>query len=175
MMSGKSTTMIRYLERAIRGKKKVCLIRPFTDNREFLSHSKATEYIFNELSIPVINMPSFKIEEPIPFFNELIHYDVIGIDECQFIDNLDRLIKVLNYTTVQNIYMAGLLATSENKIFPNIASVLPFCEEIIKLNSVCVICGSQLGNYTYYKPGKKDTEVVIGGANLYDARCKDCI
>jgi len=177
MLSGKTTELLRYLERAIRGKKNVCLLRPITDTRDRISHSKATEFVFNDLEIDIfyIEIDMFYKENDSQT-NKLIYklkenYDTIGIDECQFVTNLSYIIQKLNS---KDIYISGLLATSECVMFKPIIDVLPYCENIIKLNSVCSVCGNDYGNYTFYKAGSKVSEVVIGGAAEYDARCFMC-
>ena len=171
-MAGKTTELMRYLERAIRGKKRVCLFRPRTDSREFFSHSVATEITFNNLNIPIISInEDGTFHEGYTVDSILKTYDVIGIDECQFIHNLKFIV---NTFETKDIYMSGLLATSECTVFPSIVDVLPYCDEIIKLNAVCSVCGNDLGNYTYHKGGAKTAEVEVGGASKYDARCKHC-
>lgn len=167
MFSGKSTELFRLLEREMRGRKKVCLLRPKEDTRTFLSHSKSTEIQFNDLSIPIFYLDSsFDL-------SILDNYDAIGIDELQFIET-ELAKKLLFIYGSKNIYATGLLATSECKMFPTIIEILPFCEEIIKLNAVCSACGSQIGNYTHYLHANKTTDIVVGDSNDYEARCKDC-
>ena len=172
MMSGKSSELLQQLERAIIGKKKVCLIRPKVDNRNFFSHSNATQLTYNNLDIPIFYIQELDYDTAIDW-KEIRDYDVIGIDEAQFIGGLVDIVKYLNIDN-KSIFFSGLLATSESEIFKPIADTLPYCDHIIKLNAVCSICGSDLGNYTYYKEGKKTNSVEVGGKDKYDARCWKC-
>lgn len=170
MMSGKTTELVRSLERAQLGKKKVFLIRPAIDSRAALSHSIYTHEAFEALHLPVITLGTGG-----DFTKELndLRDAVVGIDECQFIEDLDELLVDLQHRNC-NVYASGLLATSENNTFPAIAKALPYFDNIIKLNAVCPICGSDLGNYTYYTAGEKNSEIVIGGAESYSVRCFAC-
>lgn len=164
MYSGKSSELLRYLERASIGKKKVCLVRPRLDNRKFFSHSVSTQTLYNKIEIPIIYYP---------LAESVSDYDVIGIDECQFIYDLDEFVRFLIKQN-KTVYMSGLLATSESVIFDPIKNVLPYCDEIVKLNAVCVECSNDIGNYTRYKEGNKKHNVEIGGADKYDAVCAQC-
>lgn len=171
MMSGKSTELLRYLERSIRGKKKVCLIRPEIDTRDKYSHSIATELNFNSLSIPTYTIKSFEDVMQSDLYNVLWQYDVIGIDEIQFIKDA---YKFYVYATEKDLYYAGLLATSECEVFPEINKLLPYCDNIIKLNAVCSVCGYDLGNYTFYKEGNKTESIKVGDSKDYEGRCLHC-
>ena len=174
MMSGKSSELLRYLERGIRGQKRVCLVRPMNDNREYFSHSIGSETVFNNLKLDIYNVPidNYPID-----YNDMMmnmkNYDIIGIDECQFISYLDEFVKHL-ILLQKDIYISGLLATSESIMFEPIKKVLPYCDYIEKLNAVCTKCGSDIGSYTKYKKGNKTESVVVGGADMYTAYCSNC-
>ena len=63
--------------------------------------------------------------------------------------------------TNQDVYFAGLLSTSENTLFPEAISLLPYCDDIIKLLGICMRCGSDLGNYSMFKGGEKKETIVL--------------
>ena len=71
----------------------------------------------------------------------------------------------------KEICFAGLLATSENKMFKETINLLPYCENIIKLNGICS-CG-EIANYSLYK-GKKEEEIIVGDEDKYSCVCKEC-
>lgn len=174
MFSSKSSELLRYLERGIRGQKRVCLIRPNNDNRDYFSHSIGSQAVFENLKFDIYNFPID--EAPLDYdfcLSDLKEYDIIGIDECQFISYLDELVIDL-IKIKKDVYIAGLLATSEAIMFEPIKKVLPYCDYIEKLNAVCSKCGSDLGNYTKYKDGIKTESVVVGGADKYTAYCSEC-
>lgn len=180
MMARKSTELLRYLERGVIGKKNVCLIRPMTDTRNFFSHSQGTQSIYDSLDIPTfyVNDHDNKLylwDKSYKCIDELLKYDIIGIDECQFIDNLKEIIvSILEEKYSIDFYIAGLLATSECQVFEPIIDILPYCDQIIKLNAVCSQCGNDVANYTFYKEGIKNNDVEIGGDDKYEARCYKC-
>jgi len=173
MFSGKSTQLLRYLERSTRGNKRVCLIRPLIDNRDFFSHSKGTQTIFDSLSITTYYFTNSFNENFDTLTSIVENYDVIGIDEAQFLDHLTSYM-IMFIRNNKTVYLSGLLATSENIVFNNILDVLPYCDHIEKLNGVCTSCGSDIGNYTHYKDGDKTDTIVVGGDDKYTVLCGHC-
>ena len=158
MMSGKSTEMLRRLERSYIAKKSTVLLRPKLDNRGFLTHSLKEvpwlETYFTDLA-------DFDASQ----------YDVIGIDEGQFHNGLKEF--CLKHRDKQ-IIISALHATSECEMFEPVIEVLPYCEKIIKLNAVCSKCGNEYGNYSYYLAGDKTEKVAVGGSESYTAYCREC-
>jgi thymidine kinase len=61
------------------------------------------------------------------------------------------------------------------KPWKNVSELLPFVDDIIKLNAVCVNCGEDnLGTFSAYD-GIKNSQIVIGDEqNNYKAYCRSC-
>ena len=161
MYSGKSTEMVRRLERSYIAKKKVVLIRPKIDSRRFLNHSKQNFSWLNE-----------EFVKDLMDFNTL-DYDVIGIDEGQFHKNLIDFCKVARHNN-KSVVVAALHSTSECEMFDPIIELIPHCEEIVKLNAVCTSCGDDWATYTYFLAGDKKDKVAVGGSKEYTALCAKC-
>jgi len=161
MFSGKTTELLRRLNRDRIAGKKVILIRNNIDKREILTH--------DNLSFGQIKVIITKILSEI----DVSGYDVIGIDEGQFFDDLMTANIWANLG--KNIMIAGLDATSEQKPFGKILNIIPFCEEVLKLNAVCHKCGSYNASFTYFKGNNKRSDVLIGSENEYEARCRKCM
>lgn len=161
MFSGKTTELLRRLERAFMGRKKVVLLRPGTDSRPFLSHSPKDISWLEEKFVK--DLSEFDATE----------YDVIGIDEGQFHKGLKDF--CLKYSLRgRNVVISALHATSECEMFDPIIEVLPYCEEIEKLNAVCTRCGHEEAGYTFYLAGNKTQKVAVGGSDAYTALCDRC-
>lgn len=168
MFSGKSTLLFQKMERYVYARKKIILIRPERDTRNFFSHSSLDESLkrlSDDGKIKTHVLKSFSNETR---FDE---YDAVFVDEYFMIKNCSTLAKMAE--SEQDIYFAGLLATSECALFSETAELLPYCDSIIKLNGVCTECGSQVGNYSYYMKGKKTNDIVVGGAE-YTCLCRTC-
>lgn len=177
MFSGKSTMLVQKMERYTYAKKNICLVRPKKDTRGYFTHS-GTDNVKSILK----NTDGY-IE--IPFFTEelvnklLDTYSAIFVDEYFMIENCKILCTTVKEKDV-DIYFAGLLATSENKLFKEAVDILPFCDDIVKLNGVCIgaddnsSCGSQYGNYSgYFGQNKKSSDILVGDS-VYRCICRKC-
>ena len=172
MYGGKSTALIQKMERYIYAKKSICFIRPVRDDRGYITH--------NGLRDVQQKLTSRDLTLEIPEFTEdlvkrLEQFDAVFIDEYFMIHNC----KLLCTNSVKpNIYFAGLLATSENELFEETKEILPYCDDIIKLNGVCMgldePCGSQIANYSaYFGKGVKDGQIKVGDSE-YKCLCREC-
>ncbi len=161
MFSGKSTELLRRLERARIAGRNVALLRPQTDTRDFLTHGG-------------IQAPNIKAE-PVSGLGavDINAYDVIGVEEGQFIPGLVPHVTAWA-DAGKDILVTGLLYTSERRPFRPMLELLAEAEEIVHLNAVCMRCGSDQGSFTHYKAGDKTAEIVVGGADLYEALCRRC-
>lgn len=170
MFSGKSTELIRQLERKNIAGKKTLYIRPVMDNRDFVArgYSGSLTDLADVLETDNLLLTSLSTQTLVDF------YDAIFIDEYFMIANCDVICKTLPSDSSHkcDIYFGGLLATAENTLWPEAINILPYCDEIVKLNSVCVECGSEHGNYSFFKGEKKDAIVI--GDNTYKAVCRKC-
>lgn len=175
MYSGKSTELLQKMERYIYAKKRVCFIRPARDTRNYITHngvddikSRITD---NDKILEVSKFDKNNILQ-------LNDFDAVFIDEYFMIKNCDFICKYLNVAK-PDIYFAGLLATSENELFDEAIKILPYCDNIIKLNGVCMglndneVCGNQLGNYSGYFGNTKKGQIEVGDT-LYRCLCRDC-
>ena len=68
-------------------------------------------------------------------------FDVIGIDEGQFYPDL--ITGVEKYVRKDKILIISALdGTFERKPFGQIPNLIPLCDDIVKLNAICMICGN---------------------------------
>ncbi|KAK6300898.1 hypothetical protein J4Q44_G00289960 [Coregonus suidteri] len=118
---------------------------------------------------------------------------VIGIDEGQFVipDTVEFCEEMANWG--KTIIVAALDGTFQRKPFGNILNLVPLAESVVKLNAVCMICYKEAA-YTKRLGGRERRTVpifghdltscflslprpqveVIGGADMYHARCRKC-
>lgn len=158
MFSGKSTELLRRLVRHKIAGKNTIMLRPVRDDRGFLTHDNKENSI-KELYID-------NIED----FSDLYNYDVIGIDEGQFFDDLKVVDKWASLGVV--VIVSALNGTSERTPFKPIQDIIPLADRIDKIDAVCTSCGAD-AQFTYYKPGNKDTDIVVG-EDEYTALCRKC-
>lgn len=161
MYSGKTSELIRLLTRAKIANKKVVLLRPETDNRPNLTHSRLTHDI-EEVFVSSLSDVNWK------------NYDVIGVDEGQFFD--ENLVKQADHiaSTKRKVIISALNGTSERGPFGVIQSLIPLVDDITFEHAVCTDCGSEFASCSFYKLGSKTESVIVGGENEYTALCRDC-
>jgi thymidine kinase len=97
---------------------------------------------------------------------------VIGIDEGQFLG--PRLVEVCQKLARmgKRVIVAGLDQDYRARPFEPMPQLLAVAEYITKTLAICVVCGRP-ANRTYRKV-KRAGRVIVGGADLYEARCRRC-
>ncbi|HVP15187.1 MAG TPA: thymidine kinase [Terriglobales bacterium] len=163
MYSGKTEELIRRLRRAQIARQKVEIFKPAIDDRygrdQIVSHS--------ELRIPSRAVRSAR--EVLRYAHEA---QVIGIDEGQFLGR--DLVKVCENLARRGkrVIVAGLDQDYRGRPFEPMPQLLAIAEYITKTLAICVICGNP-ANRSFRKK-RRSGRVVVGGADLYEARCRRC-
>jgi len=163
MYSGKTEELIRRLRRAQIARQRVEIFKPAIDDRyahdHIVSHS--------ELKIPSRNVRT--AQEVLRHAHEA---QVIGIDEGQFLG--PELVPVVEKLAGQGkrVIVAGLDQDYRGRPFEPMPELLAVAEYITKTLAICMVCGAP-ANRTYRKL-KRGGRVVVGGAELYEARCRRC-
>jgi thymidine kinase len=108
---------------------------------------------------------------------EILHYadeaQVIGIDEAQFLGPaLARVCEKLA-DSGKRVIVAGLDQDFRGQPFEPMPELLAVAEYITKTLAICVVCGAP-ANRTFRKAQGIGERVVVGGTELYEARCRGC-
>jgi len=163
MFSGKTEELIRRLRRAVIARQRVEIFKPKIDNRY-----SEREIVSHDLQ----KIKSRSIEKPEEILKYALEAQVVGIDEAQFFN--ESLVKVCQ--TLANmgkrVIIAGLDQDYRGQPFEPIPQLLAVAEYITKTHAICVICGNP-ANHTYRTSDDKGT-VVVGAADKYEARCRNC-
>jgi len=163
MYSGKTEELIRRLRRAIIAKQKVLIIKPKIDDRysadHLVSHSEQ-------------RIPSRAVSSAGEIFEPAQNAQVIGIDEGQFFD-MD-LVSVCQRLADQGkrVIVAGLDQDYRGEPFEPIPQLLAVAEYITKTLAICMQCGRP-ANRTQ-RITADSGRVVVGGSEMYEARCRHC-
>jgi len=96
---------------------------------------------------------------------------VIGIDEGQFfpdlVDFCERMADL-----GKKVIVAALDGTFQRKKFGDVCELISLCEEVHKLNAICMICSEEAA---FSKRLTTETDVqLIGGSDKYIAVCRKC-
>ncbi|MBN1465284.1 thymidine kinase [candidate division KSB1 bacterium] len=163
MFSGKSEELIRRLRRAEIAKQNVAIFKPLIDDRYATSHI---------VSHSAQRLPSISVSSTAEILEKARDAQVVGIDEAQFFDT--DLVDVCQQLADRGkrVIVAGLDQDYRGKPFEPIPQLLAVAEYITKTLAICVRCGNPAGRTQRLS---KDAErVIVGAADLYEARCRFC-
>ena len=163
MYSGKSEELIRRLRRAQIARQKVEIFKPSIDVRygadHIVSHSES-------------RIPSRLVATALEIEPLAVDAQVVGIDEGQFLGPdlpavVDRLAE-----SGKRVIVAGLDQDYRAQPFEPMPQLLAIAEYITKTLAICVVCGAPASRTQRTRP--ESGRVVVGGAGLYEARCRRC-
>jgi thymidine kinase len=179
MFSGKTSRLVEIYKQCQFCSIPVVVINHCIDNRyddNLLStHDKIKiPCIKTEKLLDLINNPSlyFKVEPEINISIDLDNSEVILINEGQFFDDLYQfVVSMLNKG--KKVYVCGLDGDFERKKFGSILDLIPLCDKVTKLTSLCSCCknGTQ-GIFSKRISSEKEQTVV--GSNNYIPVCRKC-
>ena len=163
MFSGKTEELIRRMRRAQIARQRIAIFKPSIDIRfsetEIVSHDDQ-------------KLPSLIIKNAQQIIPLALEAQVVGIDEAQFFGKaLVRVCKTLA-NMGKRVIIAGLDMDFRGEPFHPIPELLAIAEDITKTHAICVVCGNP-ANFTQRKT-KSQNQVVIGAADIYEARCRNC-
>ena len=167
MSSGKSEELIRRVTRAVIAKQKVLVVKPKLDtrtddvsivSRDGKKHSAITVASSSE----VLQLAQAKKPH------------VIAIEEAQFFDG--ELPSVAEKLVEQGhrVIVAGLNTDYRGQPFGTIPQLLALADETVTLSAICMQCGGEATRTQMRVPPPEEGNVLIGGDEEYEARCRDC-
>jgi thymidine kinase len=164
MFSGKTEELIRRLRRARIAQQQVRIFKPAIDRRydanDIVSHS--------DQRIP--SRAVARAEEIPDHVPRAVQ--VVGIDEAQFFEL--ELVEVCRELARRGarVIVAGLEQDYRGQPFQTMAALLVEAEYVTKNLAICMICGNPAHRNQRIKP--RDGRIVVGGAEIYEARCRRC-
>lgn len=166
MFSGKSTEIIRLINRYKALDKKILIINHSNDTR-YQQNSISTHSNINISCFSTDNINSVKTD---PKYNYKVA-DVIVIEEGQFFNNLYEFALEAADNDSKIIIIAGLDGDSNREEFGDILKLIPKCDSITKLHAMCSICkDGTLAPFT--KRIVKNENQVLVGVNEFIPVCR---
>lgn len=161
MKCGKSNKIIEEAKRQMIAGKQIKIFKPKIDTRF------AENYIMdrngNKLeSINIDNIEDIKKYDA----------DVYIIDEFQFLNGDVGCIEKMAESG-KKFFIAGLNLTSEGKPFGKMGDLLCVSDNVHSMTSICEICKRDNAIFSYYKQGKKNSDIQIGDTD-YIPVCREC-
>jgi thymidine kinase len=117
--------------------------------------------------IPINNLMDVVASEEI----EKCH--VILINEGQFFNDLIEFVKIMLENN-KKIFVCGLDGDYERNKFGQMLDLIPLCDKVYKLTSLCSFCkdGSK-GIFSLRRTFEKE-QILVGGNDKYDPVCRKC-
>ncbi len=97
---------------------------------------------------------------------------VILINEGQFFPDLEEFVKSLLLNN-KKVYVCGLDGDFERKKFGKILDLIPLCDKVTKLTSLCSICKDGTPGIFSKRLSEEKTQTVVG-SNNYIPVCRSC-
>ena len=159
MFSGKSTRLRNSIQKLKNQNFKTILVNYY--NKKYIKEEN--ELITNDLILSSENLTDI--------LNQLINYDVIGIDEGQFFSDLLEICDILSRFG-KIIFIAALSSNDHMKPYDNISKLIPFVDKIKLMKAYCFFCHKQAGFNLKIKKCK--TNFIDERKDNYQPVCKNC-
>jgi thymidine kinase len=174
MFSGKTSELIRLVEREVYAKRKGAIFKIAFDKR----YSAKQVVTHNGLRYEAYTVASSreglkKIEQ----LAESDGLDAIGVDEVNFFPEaivglLDRL------ADRRKVIACGLNLNFRAEPFRTTMELAARADRVRYLSAVCVVCGQEATRTQRLvggKPAPKDSPtIIVGGKEMYEPRCRTC-
>ena len=165
MFAGKTSELLKRILWAEHQGKKILVIKPKIDNR----YTENLISTHNDLSHECFPMSNW-LEVKNKFNLNKNNYDVIFLDEIQFMDSKETISSVEEFlNNGVDVVCSGLDQDSRGKPWETSSFLLGLADKITKIYGFCNVCGIE-ATKTYRKvEGGERTHV--GAADIYEPRC----
>lgn len=175
MFSGKSTSLLNEISKFNIFSKNILVINHSYDYKRtndtpcILSHDNKQ---YNALMLNNLT----NVIDDISINNIYLNSEIIIIDEAQFFPDLYQFIssELPRQHTLNKIFIiAGLSGDSNLKPIGDILQLIPFADEIIKLNAYCIKCkDGTIASFSKRKDNTTDSQILIGKNDFYLPVCR---
>lgn len=165
MFSGKTSKLIEIYKQCVFCNMKILVINHSSDKR----YNEIMLSSHDNIMIQCIQLQELKDINKLENYNDA---KIILINEGQFfIDLYESVLMMLNNN--KKIYIAGLDGDFERKKFGTILDLVPHCDKITKLTSLCAICKDGKKAIFSKRLTQQKEQTVIGIDN-YIPVCREC-
>ena len=171
MFSGKSEELIRRVRRSLIAKKRVQVFKSHLDDRYSGVYAVGSHDGRTIEAVPVDSTEQIALRlDPMA--------QVVAIDEAQFLDG--GIVALANSLANRGrrVILAGIDTDFRGEPFGPMPQLMCVAEVVDKLHAICVLCGAPATRNQRLidgKPARYDSpQVMVGGAEAYEARCRSC-
>jgi thymidine kinase len=148
------------------------------DNTLLSSHDKImipcikTNKLSNVYNFKNLRQPYLNNNENYALKVKIEEADVVLINEGQFFEDLCECVEYM-LKNCKKVYIAGLDGDFERKKFGQILDLIPLCDKVTKLTSLCSMCkNGALGIFSKRLTNEKEQTVI--GSDNYIPVCRNC-
>ena len=175
MFAGKSTELLRLIDRAEHNKKKVVAIKPQLES--YYHNFFITTHNGEKRAAQLISTHERNLEATV--LQLCKDADVVGLDDVHFYPQ--KMISIIN-KLINNgvtVIVAGLDLDFRAESFGIMPELMVRADRIKKLSAVCINCNHRKARFSQRiinnSPAKYDTPIIMTGAEeCYQPRCSDC-
>jgi thymidine kinase len=166
MFAGKSIRLINTIKKCIYENKKIVYITHYNN----INSSDKYE---------LKNITCLKCNTLNEIFNELLQFDVIGIDEAHYFSDLVEVCEKLSFLGKQ-IYVAALNGDYKMEPFNNVTKLISICDIIKLMKAFCYYCDNNAKFTIKVNNQNLDENININNLNnipyfdIYKPVCKSC-
>jgi len=172
MFSGKTTRLIQlYKTRSYIGKK-VVVINYVGDTRYHETMLSTHDHI----TIPCLfveNLRDIWENDKNPHWKDIHEADSILINEGQFFENLFSTVLEMVEKERKEVFICGLDGDFKRSLFGELLQLIPYCDSVEKLNSLCAICRNGTPGIFSHRITSEEAQIVVGSDN-YQPLCRMC-
>ncbi|XWV25289.1 mg356 protein [Tupanvirus deep ocean] len=184
MFSGKTTELIRLIDRQRIAGKKCLIIKHSMDDRfdDVVSTTNKGTGIYHvtthsEICYYKCDIKYLSDVNDIRVFNFIKEkYDVVGVEEGFFFKGIHNFCNMLADNGI--VVIISTLDTSfKQEIFPEIGDLMGSSEKLIKLTAVCMRCRSNEKRDASFtiRTIDSDEAILVGGSDIYQSVCRECL
>lgn len=170
MFSGKTSKILDLYKQCEFSNIPVVVINHTSDKR----YSETMLSTHDLKMIPCIQASSlFDAMEIIEIKNKINDATVILINEGQFFNDLYEWTKMMVETNHKEIYICGLDGDFNRNKFGQILDLIPLCDKVTKLKSLCSMCKNGTKALFSLRVTEEKEQVLIG-SDCYKPVCRAC-
>ena len=172
MYSGKTSKLLEIYKQCVFCNIPVAVINYAADKR----YDEQLLSTHDKRMIPCIQLFDLKslFNEESSYYKEINDADVILINEGQFFNDLYEVVKILiSKKFKKHVYICGLDGDFERKKFGQILDLIPLCDKVEKLTSLCSICKDGTPGIFSMRITKEKEQTLIG-SDMYIPVCRYC-
>jgi thymidine kinase len=167
MASGKSSSLLQYLDRCKYQRKQVIGFKPSRDDRFESSSDSFTTHTGHKYPARAVESG----DDVVKILAEAdVIYDVIAVDEAFMIPGIADTL-AWAFRSGMSVVVATLDMSFSCTPFSEVKKMLPWATRIESLTAACDVCGED-ARYTYRKEEAEGLgEIAVGGLDIYSPRC----